>query len=306
MKILVTGATGFIGKELTKKLFNKGHDVVILTRDSNKAKKEMSIPCQMFAWNPCANVPPRESFEGIQAIVHLAGESVAQDRWTKEKKARIFDSRIVGTRNLVEALQTFSSGSVRTFICASAIGLYGERGEEILDENAVEGAGFLSHVCTEWEKETTRLDSLRCCVVRIGMVLGKGGALHKMLPVFSLGLGGRIGSGSQWVSWIHIDDLTELLCFLIENENVSGVFNGVAPNACRNRDFVRALGKALRRPTLLPVPSFILRLVMGESAELAVTSQRVVPKRAQEAGFQFSYAEIENATQNVCHNRHSI
>jgi uncharacterized protein len=277
MNITVTGATGFIGKRLAQALLVAGHSVNALGR-----KQSVELPT--------------ESLATADAIIHLAGEPVAQ-RWTPEAKQRILSSRVDGTRNLVSALSK-QSQRPQVLVCASAIGYYGSRGDEILTEKSDPGRDFLAQVVVDWEQSAREAEALGIRVVplRFGVVLGKdGGALPKMLPPFRLGLGGRLASGQQWMSWIHVDDVIGLIRFALENSTVRGPMNATAPQPATNAEFTRELAAALHRPAILPVPSLALKLLFGEMAEVILGSQRVIPQAAQSAGYRFEYPELRPA-----------
>jgi uncharacterized protein (TIGR01777 family) len=273
MNIFISGASGFIGRHLMKSLAQAGHSLRALSR----------------------NAPPPES----DVVIHLAGEPVGQ-RWTPEAKRRILDSRVAGTRNLVEALGRLTRRP-ETLICASAIGYYGSRGDEVLTESSAPGSGFLPEVCVAWEREAQAAEAFGMRVVRVrtGIVLdSNGGALVRMLPPFRMGLGGRLGSGRQWMSWIHVEDLAALFQFAVESQ-VRGPLNAVAPNAVTNSEFTRELARALRRPAVFPVPGFALRLLFGEMADVLLASQRVAPGAAEAAGFQFRFPQLAAALESL-------
>ncbi|MBV8732167.1 MAG: TIGR01777 family oxidoreductase, partial [Acidobacteriia bacterium] len=281
MNITISGASGLIGRRLLRVLGEAGHNLHVLTRHSGT-----NLPgvVRTSVWDP-AGPPPSASLERAVAVVHLAGEPVAQ-RWTAEAKTRIRDSRVIGTRRLVEGLSKLARRPLM-LVSASAIGYYGSRGDEILTESSAPGAGFLPDVCVAWEREAQQAATLgmRVAIVRIGVALDpRGGALGRMLLPFRLGLGGRLGSGRQWMSWIHTGDLAELFRFVIEN-SLSGIFNGVAPFPVTNAEFTRALARALKRPGVFPVPEFGLRLLFGDMAQILLDSQRVAPRAAEAAGF---------------------
>jgi uncharacterized protein (TIGR01777 family) len=295
VNIAITGATGLVGRRLVEVLLSHGHSVRLLSR---KALPERS-GVRSSVWNPEAGPPPAEALRGTDAVIHLAGESVAQ-RWTGAVKRRIRDSRILGTRRLVEGLAALERRP-RTLIAASAVGYYGSRGDEILEESALPGSGYLADVCAGWEREAAAAEELGIQVarIRIGMVLDAGGgALGRMLPAFRLGLGGRLGSGRQWLSWIHRADLAGLFFHLLDNPFM-GACNGVAPQPVTNAEFTRELGRVLRRPAVLPVPEAALRLLFGEMSEVLLASQRAVPAAAQAAGFRFQFPELAPALKNL-------
>ncbi len=295
MKALITGATGFVGKKLLTHL-KQAH---VLSRDAAKAEKQLAaFGVKAFAWNPEKEQAPLEAFEGVDTVFHLAGESVAEGRWTEAKKERMRNSRIAGTRNLVNAIASLKQRP-KVLVSASAIGIYGDRGTELLEESAKPANDFLADLCIEWEREAALARELgvRVVSIRVGIVLGKdGGALGKMLTPFYLGVGSPLGSGNQYMSWIHLDDLVGMMLFAAESANASGPMNGTAPNPVTNREFTKALGKAVHRPTFFPaVPGFVLNLALGEFAKVLLGSQRCVPRAALDAGYRFKFTEIEPA-----------
>ncbi len=305
MKTLVTGATGFIGRRLLSLLAQHNHDIVVLTRSPERARESLAVPCEVIQWDPMSGPPPEAAFNGVSTVVHLAGEGVAEKRWSDEQKKVIRDSRIIGTRNLVEAIAR-RKGKPVNVIAASATGYYGERGDEILHETSPPGTGFLAEVCRDWEREAQALPygSARLAIVRIGIVLGPdGGILKKLIPIFKTGTAGPIGSGKQWMSWIHIDDLVRMIVMAIENHAIEGAVNGVGPNPVSNADFSHALGKALHRPSSLKAPGGAIKVVMGEMADLALSSQRVLPEKALHAGFDFKFPTIEGALTDLVEGR---
>jgi uncharacterized protein (TIGR01777 family) len=300
MNILITGATGFVGRRLCEMLHQAGHTVRALSRDSVAAKQRVPHLKEVFPWNPLQELPPLQAFEGCDAVVNLAGESIA-GRWTAPKKQLIRDSRVLGTKNLVNALAQLSSRP-KVLISASAIGYYGDRGEETLTEDAAPGSDFLAQVCRDWENEALKAESLGMRVVRlrIGLVLGRGGGtLQALLPLFRVGLGGPLGSGRQWWSWIHRDDLCRLIVQILANENVSGPINATAPQPVRQKEFAQVLGRVLRRPAFLPTPAFALKIALGEFADGILASQRALPRRAQEMSYRFQFEELEGALREI-------
>lgn len=277
MRIAVTGATGFVGRRLRELAAARGHDVVPIGRSEGRL------------WSPEAGPAP---LGDVDAVVHLAGEPVAEGRWTKAKKARIRDSRVLGTRNLVAGL---AGSPAKVLVCASAVGLYGDRGDEELTEASAPGDDFLARTCLEWEAEAARAP-VRTVRLRIGIVLGPGGgALGKMLTPFKLGLGGRLGDGRQWMSWIHRDDLAGLILHAVESDRAEGALLGTAPDPVRNADFTKALGRALGRWTILPMPRWQVRLLFGEVAAVLCGSQRCRPERTLASGFGFRFADLDAA-----------
>jgi len=286
MRITLTGATGFLGTELVGLLQKDGHDLRFLSR------KATGSPAH-FAWDPITAPPPAASLEGADAVIHLAGEPVAQ-RWTDDVKRKIRLSRVQGTNNLVAAL-TALPVRPKTLICASAIGYYGSRGGDVLTEPAAAGTGFLPEVCVEWEQAAgaARALGIRVVTPRIGVVLGKeGGALKKMLPPFRLGAGGPLAGGRQWMSWIHVEDMVRLIAFALNTQALEGAVNAASPAPVTNAGFTRALGAALHRPAFFPVPEFALRALYGEMAGILLDSQRAIPAAAQAAGFQFLHPSL--------------
>lgn len=296
MRALITGATGFIGQRLLQQI----HEPVVLSRDPEKVRRQCP-GAETFIWDPMAGPPPAEAFRGVEAVFHLAGEPVAEGRWTAAKKQRIMDSRKIGTANLVKALEQLSERP-RVLVSASAVGYYGDRGDETLDEHAAPGNDFLARVCLEWEQAAQHAASLGVRVVnpRIGIVLGAGGgALAKMLPPFKLGLGGRLASGKQWMPWVHLDDLIGLFLHAASRSELSGPLNAVAPNPATNGEFTRALAAALHRPAFLPAPGPLLKLAVGEFAEVLLASQRVVPRVAEQTGYRYQYPELAEALRAI-------
>ena len=302
MRVVVTGATGFIGRRLVRRLLDQGHAVTAWTRDPDRAAIALPARCAVERWQPGSCDPAQ--LRGVDCVVHLAGENVAGGRWTEERKREIHRSRIESTRAIVGALRALPDPvRPKSFVCASAIGLYGDRGEELLDENASPGTGFLADVCREWEREAFAAEphGVRVVAVRIGVVLGAdGGALAAMLPLFRLGVAGRLGDGSQWMSWVHVDDVVALFAFAVERADARGAMNAVAPAPVRNDDFTRALAKAVSRPAMFPVPAFALRVAAGEMSEVLLASQRVEPRATLQAGFSFAHPALEGALASIC------
>ena len=304
MKVMVTGATGFIGKELIKKLHEMGHEIVVLTRNPDSARFRIPVHCEIIPWDPCRNHLPSTALKGVDAVINLAGENIADGRWSPERKRKLIQSRELSVRRLVNAM-TYMDKKPKTLVSVSAIGFYGDRGDVILNEGDLKGHGFLSDVCKVWEEEILKAKEfgVRTVAYRLGMVLGHdGGALNKILPPFKLGLGGNLGSGSQWMSWIHINDLVNMLVHAIENPSMDGIYNAVSPNAVRNKEFTKTLGKILKRPTIFPVPKFVLKVVLGELSELLLGSQRVNANKISDTGFKFKYPHIQEALKEVCGN----
>lgn len=291
MRALVTGGTGFVGRRLVRELQRP----VVLSRDPERARRVLGAGCVPEPWSPAAGPPPLAAFAGVDAVFHLAGEPIAEGRWSAAKKARIRESRVAGTRHLVDALARLDRPPP-VLVAASAVGYYGDRGDEILDEGSPPGSDFLAQLCRDWEAEALRAAGfgVRVVVVRNGMVLGRnGGALPKMLPPFRLGLGGCLASGRQWMPWIHEDDLAGLMLEVATRSDFKGPVNAVAPTPCTNLEFTRRLAAVLRRPAVLPVPALVLRVAFGEVAGVMLASQRVVPRVAERAGYRFLHPTIE-------------
>jgi uncharacterized protein len=297
MRVTVTGATGLIGPRLLGALAAQGADVTLLTHDPGKARSRLG-DVEAIAWDLEHEPAPSEALSGRDAVVHLAGAPVAQ-RWSASAKRAISDSRVLGTRNLIDGLARIEQPQrPRTLISSSAIGYYGPHGEEPLDEDAAPGSDFLARVCVEWEAEAARAQELgmRAVQVRTGVVLdGKGGALAKMLPPFRLGVGGPVAGGGQYISWIHVDDLVGMMMVALADERWSGPINATAPTPVKNREFSKVLGSVLGRPALLPVPGAALRLLYGEMAEIVTTGARVVPAKPLVLGYEFERPELEPA-----------
>jgi uncharacterized protein (TIGR01777 family) len=295
MKIVVSGGTGFIGQPLTARLAARGDEVVVLTRNPAKVRSGRGV-----AWDPPRRGPWWEEVARADAVINLAGENIGDGRWTAARKERLISSRLDATGSLVEAMRT-APQQKRVFLSASAVGFYGNRGDEELDESAGRGAGFLADLTARWEEAAHGADGVaRVVVPRFGVVLERsGGALQKMLPPFRFGVGGPLGSGRQWMSWVDREDALRFLEWAL-GEEVSGPFNVTAPEPVRNRDFTRELGHALHRPAFMPVPGFALRLLFGQMAdETLLAGQRVIPRRATDAGFRFTAPTLPEALAHV-------
>jgi hypothetical protein len=305
MRLAIVGASGFVGRHLVgARLLPAGHEVCAFTRDGARARSVLGAQVRTFEWDTSSPLP-KDALKGFDAVINLAGENVASRRWTAAVKREIRDSRLRTTAALVEALAA-ASPRPQTFINASAIGYYGPRGEEEISESAPAGGDFLAEICREWEEAAThaRTAGVRTIVLRVGIVLGLGGgALAKMLLPFRMGLGGPLGSGRQWMSWIHLDDLAGMIEHALSNASICGPLNGTAPRPVTNREFSRTLGRVLRRPAVLPMPALALRLVVGEFAEILLKGQRVVPQRALETGFRFRFADLEPALRDLLGSR---
>ncbi len=304
MKVLLTGATGFIGNELGKYLVQNGHELVVVSRNAAKARQSLAFPCEIIQCDLNHDLIPEGQLKAIQGVIHLAGQGVADRRWSKKQKELVYSSRIRSSENL---LASFSkSTQPQVFVSASATGFYGDQEDKILDEDSAAGSGFLADVCKDWEKIFTSTSSLkawgqtRFVQIRIGLVLSPfGGALLKMLPAFRLGIGGVLGSGNQWASWIHVQDVVRMFAWALESKQVSGVFNAVSPSPVTNLDFTIALAACFAKKKGPPAPAFVLRMALGEMASLLLGSARVVPKRATAAGFHFQYPNLPSALAEV-------
>ena len=304
MRVTVTGASGLIGSALVAELREQGAEVTVLSRNPSRAREELGV--KAVRWDPLGEPAPTETLTGADAVVHLAGENIAQ-RWSEQAKRAIRDSRVVGTRNLIAGLRAAGdaqAGGQRppTLISGSAVGYYGPHGEEPLDEDAPPGNDFLAETCVAWEAEAQQASALgmRVVLVRTGVVLDRdGGALAKMLPPFKLGVGGPVAGGAQYTSWIHREDLVGMICAALDDERWSGPVNATAPEPVSNREFSHALGHALHRPSLLPVPGFALGLLYGEMAEIVTTGARVVPAKALVLGYDFRHPELDEALRSA-------
>lgn len=291
MNILISGSTGLVGSSLSRLLSQKGHRIVHLVRRKPVSENQAY-------WDPALAVLDSSRLEGLDAVVHLAGESITGGRWTRDKKRRILESRVRGTRLLSEGLAGLTA-KPGVLVSASAVGFYGDRGEEHLDESSSAGTGFLAEVCRQWEKETepAAAAGIRVVNLRTGIVLsGAGGALGKMLPIFRMGLGGKVGNGRQYMSWIALQDLTRAIEHAVEHDSIRGPVNAVSPQPVQNSVFGKTLGRVLSRPAVFFLPRFAARLAFGEMADaLLLASARVVPSRLVSAGFRFQSESLEEA-----------
>jgi hypothetical protein len=286
MEIALTGATGFVGARMNSWLQQNGHAVRALSRRP-----------ATYQWDPLKGPAPSMAFD---AVIHLAGEPVAQ-KWTPDVKKAIRASRVLGTQHLIQGIST-TRNRPRVLVCASATGFYGDRGDEVLTEESSPGDGFLANTCVEWEKtaDLAKALGMRVVKVRLGVVLGPGGgALQKMLPPFRLGVGGPLAGGKQWMSWIHREDLVRLLFLCAESDAMDEAVNGVSPSPVTNREFSRALGAVLGRPAFWPVPRLAVEALYGEMAQVVLASQRVLPKAAEFAGFEYRFAEVRAALREI-------
>ncbi len=295
MKIAVTGGTGFVGKALVEDLIERGEDVTVVSRTPEKLPAPFRGLVNASSWEDL-------SLDGFDAVVNLAGENLLGHRWSEEHKQKIRDSRLDTTRRIVDLCAAAKDGP-SVLVQASAVGYYGPREDDLeLDEGSPPGEGFLAEVCKEWEGEAAkvRAQGVRMVPLRIGVVLGRsGGALERMAPVFRKNLGGKIGSGKQWISWIHMRDLVRMVGYILDQEQVTGPWNGTAPNPVQMKAFAEAIGRALGKPAWLPAPAFALKIALGEGAEIVLTGQRVLPRKALEQGFVFEYPKIDAALEEI-------
>jgi uncharacterized protein (TIGR01777 family) len=299
MRVTVTGATGLIGPDLVGALQGRGDHVTVLARDPERARSLLG-DVEAHRWEACSGPPAAQALEGRDAVVHLAGAPVAQ-RWTQQARREIRESRVKGTSELVDALAAAPSPP-GILVCASAVGFYGDRGSEPLDESAAPGSDFLARVCVDWEAAATAAEAhgVRVSLIRTGVVLdAEGGALAKMLPPFKAGVGGPVAGGRQYMPWIHLDDVVGLYLAALDNPAWSGAFNGTAPVPVTNREFSKALGRVLRRPAIAPVPALALRLLYGEMAEIVTGGQNAVPAAALTLGHEFAHTELEPALRDA-------
>ncbi len=304
MKVAITGATGFVGSRLVEKLKAEGHQILVLTRNLERAKRIFPASAfpnlEVFAYRPAESGDWQQSIADCDAVVNLAGEPIAE-RWTPEHKKAILESRQLGTRKIVEAIaQADPKPSV--LINASAIGYYGTSETATFDEDSPGGNDFLAEVCKKWEAEAQKVKEagVRLVIFRTGIVLDKdGGALAKMLPPFKLFAGGPLGSGRQWFSWIHRDDLVNLIVEALKRPDIEGTFNATAPNPVRMNQFCQTLGEVMNRPSWLPVPGFALETLLGEGAKVVLEGQQVLPKKIQSIAFQYQYPTLKSALEGI-------
>lgn len=304
MKVAITGATGFVGSRLVERLHAEGDQLVVLTR--NTALAQQVFPAQTFpqvkivAYTPTVSGSWQEAIAGCDAVVHLAGEPIAEARWTPEQKQKILNSRQLSTQKIVEAIAN-ANPKPAVLVNASAIGYYGTSETATFDETSPSGKDFLAQVCLTWEAEATKVKDVgvRLVILRFGIVLGLGGALGKMITPFKLFAGGPIGSGQQWFSWIHLDDLVKLIQESLTKAEIQGVYNATAPNPVRMTDLCQTLGQVLNRPSWLPVPAFALEALLGDGAIVVLEGQQVLPKRTLAAGFEYQYPNLPSALRQI-------
>lgn len=301
MKIVIAGGTGFIGRQVCRVLIDEGHSIIVLSRHPESTPASANTRARVIQWNGREDGPWATRCDGAEVVINLSGAPIADRRWTPARKRELVDSRVLTTQALLASIAKWNT-KPHTFITASGVGLYGDRGSEEVNEDSPRGKGFLAELCHAWEAAAKQGEALglRVLPVRFGMVLGlNGGALPKMAFPFRFFLGGPVLPGSQFVSWIHVKDLSRLILWLITNQSMSGPVNGVAPDSVTMREFCERLGQAMRRPSWFPVPGFLLRIALGELASMLTTGQQVYPKRALEGGFTFLYPKLSAALEAV-------
>lgn len=300
MKVFVLGATGFIGRHLVNALLAQGHEITAVTRDARRGRETLGAAVALVEADPKAPGDWQKEVGKAQAVVHLGGEPILKERWTEARKQILLDSRLIPTKLLVEAMAE-AENRPGVFLCGSAIGYYGNRGDQLLTEESAPGADFGAKMCLGWETEANKAGALGVRVVnlRTGFVLGPGGGLAQMVAPFKFFAGGPMGSGRQYLSWIHIDDHVGLTIFALGNERLRGGLNMTAPAPVTNRDFAKILGQVLARPSWLPVPAFAIKRMFGEGAALLLEGQRVLPKKAQEAGYKWKFSDLAAALTEV-------
>ncbi len=300
-KILITGATGSIGSRLTEKFFRRGDSVSVFTRNPTKAKKILPNASEFIEWDYSYPEKWKYFLDRKDVVIHLAGLNLSSKRWNDKFKKKAYESRIISTRNLIEAIETVEQ-KPKVFICSSAVGYYGDRGEELLKEDSNPADDFLAKLCIDWEKEAAEVDKsgVRRVSVRTGLVLSKGeGLLKKLYLPFKLFVGGPLGNGNQWFPWLHIDDIVGIYLHAIDNENISGVLNAASPGIVRMKEFTRQFGKILNRPSLFHVPKFAIKLVAGELGNHATDSQNISVEKLLECGYKFKFENLEAALKDL-------
>ncbi|RAP32524.1 TIGR01777 family protein [Candidatus Marinamargulisbacteria bacterium SCGC AG-410-N11] len=301
MKILITGASGYIGQNIILKLMKKNHSLVLLSRRPDQLKELYGDIHTYIQWDALAGPPPKDAFNNIDAIINLMGEGVAEKRWSKKQKQKIYDTRVLGTKNLVSGVINHKP-LLKVFVSASAIGFYNHVQPKDLTIQSPAAKGFLGELCKDWEsasEKINQIEQVRRVIIRIGIVLGEKGALAKMKLPFILGLGGKVGTGDQWMNWVHIEDISNLFVAAIENNNYSGIYNGVSTGNVTNEVFTRALGSVLNRPTIFSVPSFAIKLLVGELSQEILQGQRVRSAECKSVGFKFKFEDIHLALEDA-------
>jgi len=300
-KIIITGATGLIGQQLTIKLTDMDYKITIFTRNPDNAQKKLPNVHKVVKWEYDYVDEWLHELESVDAVIHLAGANLSTKRWNKEYKKLLYDSRIISTKKLIEAIKTVER-KPKVFITASAIGYYGNRSDEILTEESEAGKDFLANLCNDWEKEAKNVEQfgVRSVQIRTGLVLSRNeGALKQMLPAFKYFIGGPLGNGKQWYSWLHIEDIVNIYVKALESEILSGPINAVSPNPVTMKKFAKILGDVLHRPSFFSVPKIILLLVIGQVAEVVTSSQRVVPEKLLNSSFKFKFEKLEDALRDI-------
>ena len=304
MKVAIAGATGFVGSRLVERLHSEGHSVLVLARDSERARRVFPASAypnlEIVAYTPAESGDWQNSIAGCDGVVNLAGVPIAEERWTAARQQAILDSRKLTTAKLAEAIAN-ANPKPSVLVSASAIGYYGTSETAEFDENSPAGDDFLATVCKDWESaaQSVKNAGTRLAILRLGIVLGKGGALAKMLPPFKLFAGGPIGTGKQWFSWIHRDDVVNLILYALQNPQIEGVLNATAPNPVRMNEFCETLGAVLQRPSWLPVPGFALELLLGDGAKVVLEGQKVLPKQTLASDFQYQYPNLKSALEEI-------
>ena len=307
MNVLIFGGTGFVGRNLTRELLENRYQVYIVTRNPQKTANCLGNEIQVIEWDNISPLSSIKKLEQIDVVINLAGESIGNRRWTNSVKEEIIVSRIRTTDAIVTAI---NNGTIqpRVLINASAVGYYGPREDEEITESEEVGQDFLAQVCRDWENEAYKVQSnfTRVVTIRIGVVLGKEGALNRMAMPFKFYIGGPLGKGNQWLSWIHIQDLSSMVRFIIEHQELTGPINAVSPNPVRMRDFSKILGKVLNRPSWLPVPEILLKIALGQMAEMLLHGQRAVPMKILNANFEYRFSNLKAALENALGNQNGV
>ena len=304
MKIAISGATGFVGSRLVERLHTEGHRILVLTRNPTFAQKVFPSPAfpnlEIIAYTPSVSGTWQDSIAGCDSVVNLAGEPIAEGRWTPERKQEILNTRKLGTQKIVEAIAKANPRPI-VLVNTSAIGYYGTSETASFDEDSASGNDFLAQVCQEWEQEATKVKdtNVRLVILRFGIVLGNGGALGKMITPFKLFAGGPIGSGQQWFSWIHLDDIVGLIIQALTKPTMEGVYNATAPQPVRMNDLSTTMGNVMNRPSWLPVPGFAIEAILGDGAKVVLEGQKVLPKRTLESGFEYQYPNLQSALTQI-------
>ncbi len=305
MKVAITGATGFVGSSLVEKLHSQGHKILVLTRNSNKAQQVFRASAfphvEIVAYTPTESGTWQNAISGCSAVVNLAGEPIAEQRWTTTQKQKILQSRQLGTQKIVEAIGK-ADVKPQVLVNASAIGYYGTSETATFTESSSPGSDFLAQVCQAWEGEAQKVTELevRLVIIRLGVVLGnEGGALAKMIPPFQVFAGGPLGTGNQWFSWIHRDDIVNLIVESLQRSDLEGTINGTAPNPVRMSQLCQVLGQVMNRPSWLPVPSFALEMLLGDGAKVVLEGQQVLPQKTESLGFKYKYPQIKSALEEI-------